>query len=1237
VVIAAMPAQLTELHGLLEQAWARESLALIFAPYVAAASAGKRSLAQHLGYDLVQAQAGMVLEAGRAYVVPFEQPLAVADGRFTSINRGREPKSALYRLFSSVAGAYGERAIGVLLSGTASEAVDALRTIQDHGGLALVQSPASSRYDQVPRAAIAAGVVRAGLSLAEIGNELAKAATLRATSVSATFAIAERDTSAAQSVVPEEELRAVLHLIKSRFRVDLSSYKLSTVRRRIERRMTLSRFERMRDYVEHLRAHPDDLSALHDDLFIHVTQFFRDPAAFAALRESVFPLLVKDRAPDDPIRVWVPGCSTGEEAYSLAMALSEYVSEHALLVKVQLFATDISETAIEKARKAVYAASLLEPVSQARRERFFEVVKEGYKVRKELRDQCVISRHDLTNSPPFARIDLVSCRNVLIYFGSDLQKRVIPLFHYALKPGAFLWLGHAESPAASSRLFAAVDKQNNIFTKLSVPPSYLRQPTNRFGPEQVEFTPTPTRSAKAELDFHASADQMVLFKYGPPGVVINHDMEIVQFRGRTAPFLEPASGDPTHSLTKMAHPSLVHVLRPLVQAAKKHNAPARKEGIVVDDRDTPRRINIDVAPLNPGAPERQRHYLVVFEPAAEAAPRAHKPWKKDEPVLPARSGSADYVEQLQKELEALREYQQSVHEHFESSQEELSAANEELQATNEELQSTNEELETAKEELSAANEELTTTNDELQSRNAELVRLNEKLVRGEDRFRLMVEGVKDYAIYMLDPEGRITSWNEGARRLKGYEASQIMGEHYARFFTPEDIAAGVPEMELEHARMEGRYETEGYRLRKDGRPFWANVVVTRINDSKGALIGFSKVTRDLTERKRVEEYLEQSERRFRLMVSGVKDYAIFMLDAEGRVASWNEGVRRLKGYERDEIVGKHFSIFYPQEDLERQKPQKELEIVLAEGRVEDEGWRVRKDGSLFWANVVITRVLDEQGNVIGFTKVTRDLTERMRAEEALRKANEELESRVRARTVDLEAALAARDEFLSIASHELKTPLTALKLQLQAAKRKVRPDAPKSLTGEEAARVFETTLKQAVSLEELVEDLLDVARAQTGRLGLELKEVCVPTLLSDVATALGAQALAAHSPIETDICGPATATWDPRRISQVLMNLLSNAIKYAPGSPIRLSCTVEEGSARIVVEDFGPGIRTDKLPAIFERYERAGAPAAVGGLGLGLYITKLIVEAHGGAIEVDSQPGRGTRFSVQLPLIVSPT
>jgi PAS domain S-box-containing protein len=490
-----------------------------------------------------------------------------------------------------------------------------------------------------------------------------------------------------------------------------------------------------------------------------------------------------------------------------------------------------------------------------------------------------------------------------------------------------------------------------------------------------------------------------------------------------------------------------------------------------------------------------------------------------------------------------------------------------------------------------------------------------------DPLRLLIESVQDYAILTLDPHGHVSSWNAGAERIKGYRREEILGQHFSRFYPPEDVARGKPQLGLQVAAREGRFEDEGWRVRKDGSLFWANVVITALRDEHGKVTGYGKVTRDLTARKQAEEGLRQSEERFRLLVESVKDYAIFMLDLDGRVATWNAGAERIKGYRTEEILGQHFSRFYPPEDLARGKPQWELEVATREGRFEDEGWRVRKDGSCFWANVVITALYDAHGTPRGFAKVTRDFTSRRQAEE-----ERELER--------LREAVRTRDEFLSVASHELKSPLTPLQLKLTSLLRIVEANPEAVLPGARVAKDLDVARRQVKKLAALIDDLLDVSRISTGRLQLQRAPMNLSALTREVVARYAPQAAQAGCSVEVEAAA-VVGTWDTRRLEQMVTNLLTNALKYGAGKPIHVRVSAEAGEAVLTVRDGGIGIAPEHQSTIFERFVRAVTDRNYGGLGLGLFITHQVVEAHGGSIRVQSALGQGATFTVRLPLDVT--
>jgi PAS domain S-box-containing protein len=485
----------------------------------------------------------------------------------------------------------------------------------------------------------------------------------------------------------------------------------------------------------------------------------------------------------------------------------------------------------------------------------------------------------------------------------------------------------------------------------------------------------------------------------------------------------------------------------------------------------------------------------------------------------------------------------------------------------------------------------------------------------DQAFDRLVTSIRDYAVLMLDARGYIMSWNTGAQLISGYTSDEVIGRHISLLYPREDVRVGKPESELAVAAREGQYEDRGWRVRKDGTPFWTSLALTAIRDDAGTIVGYSHVARDLTEERQAQEAAKQTEERFRLLVEGVKEYAIFMLDPEGHVATWNAGAERIKGYRADEIIGKHFSVFYPPEDIRAGKIEREIEGAIRDGRFEDEGWRVRKDGSMFWANVVITALRDEHDQLVGFAKVTRDLTERRRHEEE------------RVRLAHALEAVRLRDEFLSIASHELKTPLTVLRLQLEALHDRLREvDAPSTTKLERANRASRR-------LSELVETLLDVSRIATGRFELRRDRVDLAEVARESVDHLRDAAEAAGCDLRADLAEGVVGMYDRSRIDQAITNLIANAIKYAAGAPIEISLHRDEQSAWIEVRDHGPGLPEGHEDTVFERFERAAPMQNYGGLGLGLYVVSQIAEAHGGSATAANASGGGACFRVRLPLV----
>lgn len=498
-----------------------------------------------------------------------------------------------------------------------------------------------------------------------------------------------------------------------------------------------------------------------------------------------------------------------------------------------------------------------------------------------------------------------------------------------------------------------------------------------------------------------------------------------------------------------------------------------------------------------------------------------------------------------------------------------------------------------------------------------LYQTSEDLRQSEEIFRLLVESVQDYAIFLLDPKGHVMTWNTGAQHIKGYAASEIIGSHFSRFYTEEDIAKAKPTVELAVAIENGRIEDIGWRLRKDGSRFWAHVTITALRDRKGILRGFSKVTRDMTDARLADEVLRQSEERLRLLIESVQDYAIFMLDEDGYIASWNVGAQRITGYKAPEIMGKHFSIFYTEEDIKNEKPKMELEMALATGRYAEEGWRLRKEGSRFWSSVVITAIRDEKGTLKGFAKVTRDMTERKLAED-------ELEKKVSDRTKDLIRINHELEQFAHVASHDLQEPLRMVATYMDL----LHIRCEKKL--EESEKEFlQYAVQGAERAQQLIQDLLEFSQVASLEKKFQRIDLGEAAQKAQANLKLAIEETQAKIKIENLPSIPA----DSFQMTQLFQNLFANALKYRASQPPQIKVSAVESSDfwTVTVQDNGIGIAAEYHEKIFELFQRLHSKEKYSGTGLGLAICKKIVERHHGKIWVESQAGQGAAFKFSLP------
>ena len=1350
-------------------------------------------------------ESGMRVEPNTVYVLPPNNEVVLNDSRLMLKHRAQGPYMPVDTLFMSLATEQGARSVAVILSGNDSDGAQGMLAVKGECGVTFAQDEVTAHYTGMPRSAAATGAADFVLPPPEIAQELARIG-------KHPYVVPPEPDHPELEVLPtgDGDLKQLLTLLHAATAVDFTHYKQTTVRRRIGRRMVVHRLKNLAEYVTFVQRNRSELKELFRDLLIVVTGFFREPDTFVALKEIIIASLAADRK--DPLRVWVPGCATGEEVYSLAICLHEALDEAHLSVPLQLFGTDISEFALTRAREAVYSNIITQHVSPERLNRFFVKVDSRYQISKTVRDNCIFARQDVTADPPFSHMDVVSCRNVLIYMGPQLQRKVIPTFHYSLKEGGLLLLGSAEAITGFGELFEPTERANRIYRRK---PGPMRMNVNlAYSPPNIPDVQIPRLPAPfSSTELLKRVDRIIQQRYAPGAVVVDTDLHIVQFRGHTSRYLDPSPGEASLNVLRMARESLVLPLRRGLRVAAEQNTTVRESAVISEPDGDQRTLTIEITPIA-GPSSQSQYLLIVFDeknpPVAEPTPEASLD------LAPAELEAT--VHQLRAELRDMREQFRNLSEDHAAHLEELQAANEEVRSANEELQSTNEELSTTKEELQSANEELTTVNEELRTRNQELSALNndlrnllgsvdvavlmtdnnlrirrftdaaEKLldlgpldmgrllphIHGpfsaqlldqlgrtalqslrteetemqdqsgkwfhvsarpfrtvEDRIEGVVisfididplkrglqaaEQARDYAealietvrepLIVLDADLRVRrataafyqtfhvkreetegrflydlgngQWNvprlrellgDALFRSASFQDLEIehdfpyigrrtmrvngrripLGEREPRLvlMAIEDITQRKETAEIQYRRLfeaakdaivivdrhtavvtdvnpctleltgcsrerlVGRRAVDVQPLRdahpeemlaelSDSDSVRRDAVMLRTPDGAAHvvdilasryLVGSQEVIqlniRDVSDRRRAEAALRQSEEGFRLFVESVRDYALFLLDPSGNIVAWNAGAERVLGYREDEILGRNASILYTPEDVERGEARKELDRALREGRSEDERWHVRKDGSRFWGSGVVTLVRDESGRLRGFAKIMRDITERKRAEE------------------QLQAALREKEMLLREIHHRVKNNLQVIT----------------SLLNIQAATVSGTAL---ASLEQMRDRVRAIARIhellyKSRNLGRINMAEQTEALSSELLHVYGVDPFLIRVKIQMD---DITADVEHAIPCGLMLNeLISNALKHAfpAGRKGDISVSMrraEEGYA-LVVSDNGIGI-----------------PANVGiedPKSVGLRLVNIFVDQLQGRILVERSE-QGTRFEIRLP------
>lgn len=915
----------------------------------------------------------MHVEPNHVYVVPPNGSLKMAGRNIAveQIHTIEERRAPIDIFFRTLADTTGPRAVAVVLSGTGADGSMGLKRVKENGGVVFVQNPREAEYSDMPRNAIATELVDEILNAAEIPNKI----------------IAYKDHIGTVEIpITQEELeekqQAALREIFTQLRIrtghDFTNYKRATILRRIERRINVRGLYSLSEYAAFLRENPEETQALLKDLLISVTNFFRDKEAFAYLETHVIPNIVQQKTAENGVRAWVAGCATGEEAYSLAMLFHERLYNGNSVPPIQIFATDIDEAAIATAREGFYTLNDAADVSPDRLRRFFIPEAGGYRIKKELREMILFANHNVLKDAPFSKIDFISCRNMLIYLNGTAQNRVMETFHLALNPGGYLFLGSSESADGANDLFVVVNKEHNVFQSrhvttrpIPVPDTSLPTAFHIKLPEQESKSVKATAEQENRVLTRISLADLhlrMLEQYAPPSLVINENHEVVHVSESAGQFLQVTGGEPSTNIFKMIKQELRPKLRTaLYQAEQKRVNIEVKNLPVIADSET-KIINLHVRPVFRKNDTARGFILIVFEPLDEKAVNN---------VVEVFTAAAEPVTlHLEEELTSLKNQLRLTNEQFEVQTEELKASNEELQAMNEELRSTTEELETSKEELQSINEELITVNQELKIKIEEVSQSN-------NDFLNLINSI-DIGTVFLDRDFRVKLFTPAAREIFnliqadiGRQLSDITSrlEYDDLLKDAETVLQKLQSVEHEVHTTDGRsylMQIQPYRTAED-----------RI---KGIVIVFINIT----QRRQAEEAKRATDERMHLIVESTKDYAIFTFSFSRCIDSWNTGAQAMFGYTEEEIIGKSGDILFTPEDREKGAPEYEAKKAQGTGRAENERWHLRKDGSRFYGSGVVAPLRDEAGNVIGFLKIMRDLTQQKHAEEALRTSEENL-------------------------------------------------------------------------------------------------------------------------------------------------------------------------------------------------------------------------------------------------------
>lgn len=1133
------------------------------------------------------------IQPNHVYIISPTLDLLMNDGHLQVVSaaRPRGRHTAIDIFLRTVAEVHRERAVGIILSGAGSDGAVGIARIKEKGGITLAQLPDEAEFSSMPQSAIASRLVDFVLSVSEMPQKLYElsrnAAVLELPEAGDLEQPIIVDAVEAKAWGAERALHEILAILHSRTGHDFKHYKRATVLRRIERRLQVTALPDIVAYRDYLERTTDETTQLLQDMLISVTNFFRDRESFEALERDIIPKIFRDAGETEQIRAWSLACASGEEAYSIAILLAEQSTLAANPRSIQIFASDIDERAIDIARRGLYPDSIITDVTPSRLRQYFTQEHTHYCVNKKIRDHVLFASHNVLRDPPFSRLHLICCRNLLIYLSRDIQKHVFEMMHYALYPGGYLFLGSAETADTVPELFVPVDKKHRIYQATQAKRSFMA-PQLVLGSRRPSISPVASVDTKEHREERRKTPQKqihqrLLENYAPPNVLLNQDNDVVYSTKTAGRFLHQPGGEPSQNILAIAHPDLQLELRAaLFEAGQSHKS--------VHTKYLPVQLNGKQSLVRmvilPGEDEDAGSgmTLLVFEEETDVS---------DLEVAPATVTTDKATRQLLNELAQTKEKLRSIIEEYETSMEDLKSSNEEGQAANEELRSTLEELETSKEELQSINEELLTVNAELKFKIDETSKAHDDLQN--------IIAATDVATIFIDRGMHIKRYTKPCTKIFNLIPSDIgrplldITHHLTYPNLHDDIEEVFDTLQPLEREIRG----------SDERWYIARLTPYRTAEDhiEGLVLSFI----DISMRKAIEEKLFASEQRMQMVAASTKDYAIATLDMDGLVTSWNNGAERLFGYSEKEMLGQSVAKLFTPEDRANGVFEEELRRAREDGGADDDRWHLRSDGSRVFCSGIMSPLMDHE--MRGYVKIARDFTG-SKWQQDQKDAKLEWEKRERVRA---EESARLRDEFFAVLSHELKQPLNLIQLTAEMLSRLHEPVPLTAVTH------GTTTIKRMVeSQARIIDDLMDLSRLHTGKLTLTRTQVSLTEAVSNVLSLMGAEVqkkgmtLSVETPPhELLIQGDAV------RIEQIIWNLLSNAIKFTPtGGTVSVKLTHQENTICMEVIDTGKGISAEFLPSIFDMFRQAdtGTTRRFGGMGIGLALVKELTISHGSTL-----------------------